>query len=196
MISDDVRGAAFRRLLHTGQPTTAAQLAEDLHQSEPATQHAVEVLHEQGQLRLDTDGRIIGSAGLSIQPDRHEITLDGRQFWTWCAYDIFGIFAALAATGHARTVIPDTGQPVQLDFRNGQPHPAPFVLFVPDDDPTCCTNAYQQWCPHSNLFHTAEAAIAWADEHGVTGDVLTLTDAANRGGRAWRALTQHTAEQA
>jgi hypothetical protein len=43
----------------------------------------------------------------------------------------------------------------------------------------------------SNLFQTAEAATAWAADHGLTGQVLTLTEAAERGGRAWRVLTEH-----
>jgi alkylmercury lyase len=151
-------------------------------------QNAIGDLHQQGQIRLDEDGRIIDSTGLSIQPDRHEINLDGRQFWTSCAYDFFGIFAALGASGHARSVTPDTGQPVQIDFRNGQPQPAPLVLFLPDDDRARCPNAYDQWCPNSNLFH-ATAATAWATNRGLTGQVLTPTEAAERGGRAWRALT-------
>jgi len=195
MISDELRGAAFRLLLHTGQPASTAQLADDLHQPEDAVRNAIEDLHDQGQLRLDADGRITGVAGLSIQPDRHEITLDRRSFWTWCAYDFFSIFAALAANGQARTITPDTGQLVHLDFRRGQPQPAPLVLFLPDDDPAGRADAYDQWCPHSNLFHTAEAAAAWATDHGLTGQVLTLTQAAERGGHAWRTLTQPSAEQ-
>jgi hypothetical protein len=184
-----VDSAAFRRLLHTGLPASLAQLADDLNQPEPAVQNAIDDLHRQGQIRLDADGRIIGSAGLSIQPDRHQIDIDGRPFWTWCAYDIFGIFAGLRANGHARTITPDTGQTVELDFCNGRPQPAPFILFLPDDDPACCTNAYEQWCPHSNLFHSAETATAWATDHRLTGQVLTLSEATDRGGARWSALT-------
>lgn len=185
-----VDGAAFRRLLRTAQRATAAQLADDLHKPQTAVLHAIDDLHRQGQMRLDTHGRIVGSAGLSIRPDRHEINLDGRQFWTWCAYDFFGIFAALAANGHAKSVTPDTGQYVQIDFRDGRPQPAPLVLFLPADDPTCSANAYDQWCPHSNLFHSSEAAAKWAADRGLTGQVLALREAAERGRRAWRALAR------
>jgi alkylmercury lyase len=188
-VAERVRVAAFRRLLRTSERVSATQLAKDLEYTEPAVQNAIDDLHRLGQLRLDADGRITGSAGLSVHPDRHEIALDGRQFWTWCAYDIFGIFAALAANGHAHTVTPDTSQPVRIHFRDGQPQPAPLVLFLPDDDPASCTNAYDQWCPHSNLFHSAEAAAAWATDHNLTGQVITLTEAAQRGGPRWAALT-------
>jgi alkylmercury lyase len=185
-----VDGAAFRRLLHTAQPASFAQVADDLHHPEPVVQAAIDDLRKQGQMRLDEHGRIIGSAGLSVEPDRHEINLEGRQFWTWCAYDFFGIFAALGANGHARSITPDTGQSVRIDFRDGQPQPAPLVLFLPADDPACSANAYDQWCPHSNLFHTAEAARAWANEHDITGQVLTLAQASVRGGAAWKPLTR------
>lgn len=181
-----VDAAAFRRLLHTGEPATTTQLADDLQQPEATVQAAIDELHRQGQLRLDDDGRILGSAGLSIRPDRHEIHLNGRQFWTWCAYDFFGIFAALDASGHATTVTPDTGQTVRIDFRHGLPDAAEFVLFLPADDPTCSADAYDAWCPHSNLFRSADAARKWAADRGVTGHVLTAAEATERGARAWR----------
>jgi alkylmercury lyase len=123
---------------------------------------------------------------LSIHPDRHQIELDGRRFWTWCAYDILGIFAALRATGP-----PPRTPKLEILFRDGQPEPAPLVLFLPDDDfAACCTSMYDQWCPNSNFFRTAQAASDWATAHGVTGSVLTLPDAAELGAKRWRPLTE------
>lgn len=190
-VAERVRGAAFRHLARTGAPTTAAQLAADLEYTEPAVQDAIDGLARHGSLRLDDQGQVVGSAGLSIQPDRHEIDLDGHRFWTWCAYDILGIFAALHANGLARSTSPDTGQPVEIHFRDGQPEPVPLVLFRPNEDyAACCTNTYEQWCPNSNLFHTTAAATAWADDHHVTGTVLSLPRAAEHGARDWLPLTR------
>jgi hypothetical protein len=65
------------------------------------------------------------------------------------------------------------------------------VLFLPDEDfAACCTNTYEQWCPNSNLFHCTDDATSWATDHGVTGTVLTLPDAAERRAQRWRPLTQ------
>jgi hypothetical protein len=64
---------------------TSYQLADDLEYTRPAVRAAIDALAERGSLRLDDQGNVIGSAGLSIRPDRHEINLDGRRFWTWCA---------------------------------------------------------------------------------------------------------------
>ena len=189
-VADRVRGAAFRRLLRTSQPASPVELADDLEYTEPAVRTAIDGLSRQGWLRLDAHGRVTGSAGLSIHPDRHQIDLDGHRFWTWCAYDILGIFAALRTSGHARSTSPDNGEPVQIRFRDGHPEPAPLVLFLPDDDyAACCTSMYDQWCPNSNLFHTADAATTWATTHGVTGTVLTLPEASEFGAARWQPLT-------
>lgn len=191
-LAEQVRGAAFRRLLRTSAPATSAQLADDLHEPEHDLRSAIEDLTAQGWLRLDSDGGITGSAGLSIHPDRHQINLDGSTFWTWCAYDILGIYAALGATGHARSTSPSNGRPLEIAFRDGQPEPSTLVLFLPDDDYTaCCTSMYEQWCPNSNLFHTTDDATSWATDHGVTGTVLTLPDAAELAAARWRPLTEH-----
>jgi len=77
-----VRDAAFRRLLRTGTAATAEQLAADLDRSHEEVTAAVTALAGRGSLRLDEHGAVIGAGGLSVQPDRHEIELDGRRFWT------------------------------------------------------------------------------------------------------------------
>jgi len=40
-----------------------------------------------GRILREGAGEVIGSAGLSVVPGRHEIELEARRFWTWCAYD-------------------------------------------------------------------------------------------------------------
>lgn len=183
-----VRAVAFRRLLHIGTPVTSEQLADDLNTTNV---HAlVDELADQGRIRLDDEGRIVGSAGLNVRPDRHEIDLDGRRFWTWCAYDFLGIFAALGARGEARSTSPD-GQHYRIRFRDGQPEPRPLVLFLPDEDyAACCTSMYEQWCPNSNLFGSTAAATSWASAHRITGQVLTLPQAAERGAARWAPLAR------
>ena len=47
-------------------------------------------------------------------------------------------------------------------------------------------STYDEWCPNNNFCHTAGF---WAAGHGVTGELLTLPEAAERGAARWRPLT-------
>ncbi len=154
-IGGDVRRAAFVRLLRAGAPAHISELADDLARPVNEIEAAVAVLRSQGRIRLDEEGRVIGSAGLSVAPDRHEIHIDGRQFWTWCAYDILGIFRALRASGVARSSSPYSGASLEVRFRRGRPETTPLVLFRPNE--YRCANVYEEWCPNSNFFEDLAA---------------------------------------
>ena len=170
-------------------PVTTGQLATDLDRSQSQIAAALADLAERGEVRLDEHGAVSGAGGLSVHPDRHEIELDGRRFWTRCAYDILGIFAALGASGSAVSPSPGRDEPIRLTFHAGRPDPADAVLFRPDESlADRCANPYEQWCPNSNLFPTPEVATAWAQANHLTGAVLDLDTAAEQGGAAWRPL--------
>jgi hypothetical protein len=78
LLVDEIRGAAFRRLI------SIEDLATDLGRSVEEVRRQMDELSRVGRVRLDNGGRVAGSGGLSIGPDRHQIELDGRKFWTWC----------------------------------------------------------------------------------------------------------------
>lgn len=186
-----VRSAAFRLLLTRGEPVAPEDLAGPARVAPERLSELLEQLARAGRIRRDREGRVTGSAGLSVMPDRHQIDLDGRRFWTWCAYDFLGIFGALQASGSALTRSPVTGRPLEVAFHRGRPEAAGYVLFRPDDSLAAgCSNAYEQWCPNSNLLEDREAALAWSAEHGVPGQVLTLDEAADIGTRAWQSLLE------
>ncbi len=96
-----IRQIAFRLLLAQSEPIGLDKLAAATGINAEQLSVLLQDLDHAGRIRRDESGCVIGSAGLSVMPDRHEIELDGRKFWTWCAYDILGIFGALRATGRA-----------------------------------------------------------------------------------------------
>src|SRR6266702_2692280 len=96
-----VRGQAFRQLLATGDPVSGKDLAAAIGISAAKVTRVLDELNTAGRIRRDEAGRVSGSAGLSVVADSHQIDFEGRRFWTWCAYDILGIFGALRATGAA-----------------------------------------------------------------------------------------------
>jgi Alkylmercury lyase len=197
---------AFHLLLDDHRPVRAARLAEALACDPDRVEQALALLDGQGRLRRDPAGAVTGSHGLSLTPTPHELILDHhteaeRRYWTWCAWDAVGILAALDASGRIRSTSPSSGAPIQLEFRHGQPRdpePGLVVFFADvdcrpsaggaDDDPQCCGSGsvIDDWCPLVNFFEQANAAEAWASEHGVRGSAVPLSEATDRGKAAWR----------
>jgi hypothetical protein len=159
-------------------------------QADPALlSRTLERLTDAGRIRRDDAGRLIGAAGLSVVPDRHEMRIEDRTFWTWCAYDILGIMGALKASGSASSHSPASGILIALAFRDGKPIASGLVLFRPHDSfAACCTNVYEEWCPNSNFFENETAARAWAEQHEVSGQIFTLEDATVKATVEWARL--------
>ena len=182
-----LRAVAFQHLIRDSQPVTPEQLAEAGGFDLERTTSMLEELDRAGRIRRDGTGRVVGSAGLSVIPDRHQIELNGRTFWTWCAYDILGIFGALRADGDARSPSPPDLTVIELRFLGGRPRHADAVLFRPAEDlMSRCNNVYEEWCPNSNLFASRKLAQAWADEHQLAGRVLSLEEASALATQEWR----------
>jgi len=81
---DLIRRASFRFLLARSEPVEAKELAAATGIKIEWLSPLLDTLDAAGRIRRDGGGRVVGSAGLSVIPDRHEIELDGRKFWT-CA---------------------------------------------------------------------------------------------------------------
>ncbi len=185
------RAYAFGLLLKTGAPVEVDELARSMQADAAVLTGTLDRLARAGRIRLDPAGRLIGSAGLSVVPDRHQLVIEDRTFWTWCAYDILGIMGALKADGRASSHSPASGIPIELAFRSGAPEPSKAVLFRPDDSfAACCTNVYEEWCPNSNFFESTAAAQAWSEQHRVSGQIFTLEEAVARATMEWAFVLQ------
>ena len=188
-LSGIVRVEAFRQLLASGSPVVVESLAASIPCSPGTLDGALEEMDKAGRIRRDETGRVVGSAGLSVIPDRHRLELDGRTFWTWCAYDILGIFGAKRATGTAFSRSPATGATITLDFIDGRPKGDGMVLYRPSDSYAArCTNLYEEWCPNSNLFEDHMSAQAWSKSRGLEGHILGLDEASLLATAEWRPL--------
>ncbi len=180
-----IRRIAFRLLLVHSERIGVEELAAATGINSGRLSALVDELDRAGRIRRDADGQVVGSAGLSVTPDRHEIELGGRNFWTWCAYDILGIFGALGASGRAHSPSPGAGT-IKIDFQRGRPVNSNAVLFRPDDElMDCCENVYEEWCPNSNLFADAEEANRWVEQRGMRGRIMDLGEASDLGTKDW-----------
>ena len=181
-----VRTAAFRLLLSGAEPIGVEELAAKTCIRFERLSGLLNELDGAGRIRRNAAGEVVGSAGLSVVPDRHEIELDGRRFWTWCAYDILGIFGALGANGRAWSPSPADVRTIVVDFTRGRPDNNDAVLFRPNEElMDCCDNVYAEWCPNSNLFASPELATQWAEQHTVAGRVLDLDEASDLATKDW-----------
>jgi hypothetical protein len=114
-----VRRAAFRQLL-SGRPPHTETVADEAGLSADAAREAVDLVVSVGMAEVD-DGTIVGMDGLTTRRTRHGLVLDGVELWTWCAYDIVGIGAALGAEAIERTWCGGCGRPIEVVIHEGQP---------------------------------------------------------------------------
>jgi alkylmercury lyase len=181
-----VRRAAFQLLFAEGRPVPVGAVARALDRDEAAVREEVEALEERGVMRRQPDGCVIGSGGLSLVPTRHEVEVDGRRFWTWCAYDAFGILGALGIGGVVRSTSPLTGSPLEARFDGAVPTDPRLAVFLAST--SGCRSIVDDWCPLNNLFEDLDSARRWAAERQVEGTALGVVETAEIGGARWRKM--------
>jgi Alkylmercury lyase len=97
-------------------------------------------LHDAHALVLDDDGASIRIPPFSGVPTAFRVHADGRSWFANCAWDAFGICAALHVDGWIDTACADCGDPLTIEVRDMRP-----------DDP-------------SLLFHSLVPARRWWDD--------------------------------
>ncbi len=186
-----LRSAGFRLLLEHGQPVTPLQLAKEAGLS--ATQ-VTDILttNPQGRVELDSDGNVLGVAGLTLSPTPHQLTIGSKTRWTWCALDAVGILAALEAPGSIQSTDPGTGRENKIVFTKGQPDndAALFILGGSDGG-----NVREDWCPLVNFFTTRSEAEAWVAVNDLEGDIVSVVQIADEAAAMWRPVTDPTTPQ-
>lgn len=79
--------------------------------------------------RAETDGdRLLGVYGLTLKPTQHRLTLRGSTFFTWCAFDIVGIPAALGESAEIASECAHCHTVVSFAMTDGEPPPLPLVV--------------------------------------------------------------------
>jgi len=82
------------------------------------------------------DGTIIGIDGLTTRHTRHRLILGGVELWTWCAYDIVGIAAALKTDAIGDTQCGLCGRRIEVVILEGEPQTNTVVGWLPDESCT------------------------------------------------------------
>ena len=123
-----IRNHVYRRFVELGRAPTLAELKDDLgDEVEPALRR----LHDAHALVLEVDRTGIRMANpFSAVPTPHRVGAGGRSWYANCAWDAFGIPAALHVDGHVSSTCPDCTEAIEIDIRGGCAIPDEYVFHV------------------------------------------------------------------
>ena len=180
-----VRRAAFGELVTAGKPVGFNLVAAATSLTPDTTRRALRLVESAGMAETNED-RVVGIDGLTTRATRHEIELNGVSLWTWCAYDIVGIAAALGADAAGETACGWCNRPIEVAVRKGRPAGGTTVGWLPKES---CSNVMEQFCPSALFFCSVEHLERWrAETDRPSGEALDLTELAQRGVAGWREL--------
>jgi hypothetical protein len=143
MNEDDLalRNLTYARFAEIGRAPTAAEIAAVAGRGRAQVVAGWERLHAEHALVLDpATGGIRMANPFSGVPTRYRVQAGGRWWYGNCAWDAFGICAALHEDGRIEVSCPDCGEPLRIAVRDQRP----------DDE--------------SLLFHCLVPAARWWDD--------------------------------
>jgi hypothetical protein len=115
-----LRNRIYREVVDRGRPPARAEIADD---------EALRRLHDAHAIVLDSTGEIAMANPFSAAPTPYRVEVGGRSWYGNCAWDAFGIPAALHEDGHVSTECADCGEAIEIDLRGG-PQPADYVFHL------------------------------------------------------------------
>jgi hypothetical protein len=114
----ELRQATYRLFAELGRAPAPAELDRD----EPAVRAGWQRLHDAHALVLDpATGELRMANPFSGVPTPHRVHAHGRWWYANCAWDAFGIPAALHADGRIETSCPDCGDLLRIDVTGQRP---------------------------------------------------------------------------
>jgi hypothetical protein len=117
-----LRNTTYELFVELAQAPTAAEVAERMGATPDDVTVGWRRLHEEHALVLEPVSDAIRMANpFSAVPTRHRVHAEGRSWYANCAWDAFGICAALHTDGRIETSCPDCGHAIVVEVRNKQP---------------------------------------------------------------------------
>jgi hypothetical protein len=116
-----LRNTTYALFVRLGRGPTAAEVAAETGTTTTAVQEVWERLHEEHAIVLGPEGEIRMANPFSAVPTPHRVEAAGRSWYANCAWDAFGICAALDADGRIATSCLDCGERLRVEVRDGRP---------------------------------------------------------------------------
>lgn len=163
--------------LAKGNPVSPAQLAGIWEMPLEQVQVILEQAKANGQVEIDDQGNLVGGI-LSLTPTPHEITMDNKRLYAWCAWD--AVYTPGVVGKSAQIVSRDavTGETIQIVITPGgietvQPESAVVSVVGPGADMR--GGPESQRCTQMLFFGSRESAEQWrGDRAGMA--ILTVEE--------------------
>lgn len=178
---DNIAREAFRILLSGSGVLPISTLAERVGTEPALVRQLLENLQRRGRVEMHQD-RLLGVYGLTLKSTEHRLTLRGSTFFTWCAFDVVGIPAALGESAEIASVCARCHTPLSLSITDGEPPKLPLVISWLAER---CESVREQFCPTVN-FYCDESHYNAALGDGQAPEIfLSLERAAEMGREIW-----------
>lgn len=117
-----LRNATYQLLVKLGRAPTADDVARDVKCTTAEVRAGWQRLHDQHAIVLNPATNEIRMLNpFSAVPTAYRVQASGRWWYANCAWDAFGICAALHVDGRIETSCADCGEPLAIEVRDGQP---------------------------------------------------------------------------
>ena len=121
--------AIYRHFAETGQRPSLEVVAERVRSDVSSLREAYIRLRAQRVLVLEPDGASIRMAPpFSGVPTQHVVTVNNRKYLANCAWDSFGILAALHRRGQVHSRCEQSGEPLTLEIGLEGPPPCDWLF--------------------------------------------------------------------
>ena len=184
------------RELAKGQPVDRESLADALGMQH---ENAVEILDQWPSLvYYDDQKRVIGFGGLTVAPMQHRLLIDGKELYTWCAWDSLFIPELLGKTARIESRCPQTKASIGLTVtpdgvRDVEPASAVMSFGLPEAE-KIRTNVIANFCHYVFYLSSAESGERWVRKQ--PGLFVLSLDEAFEVGKRWSGSVFGAARQA
>jgi alkylmercury lyase len=124
-------------------------------------------------------GDVVAFGGLSLIATPHRFEVDGRELFTWCAWDTMFLPALLGQPAIVRSTCPITGDGVRLNVAPARvvaADPAGLQVSFPAPGAARAQDITGSFCCHVHFLAGQPAGTAWLANHP-SGLVLSVRDA-------------------
>lgn len=135
----ELRNLTYRLFVEEGRAPTADEVGAAAGVPVDEVLRGWRRLHEAHALVLNGAGtQLVMANPFSAVPSPFRVEAAGRWWYANCAWDAFGVCAALQADGRIETSCPDCGEPIEVGVRDQRPDDKSLLFH-------CLVPAEQWW---------------------------------------------------